>query len=117
MPGPPAESVADEKGPDGDGDGEGDKGTDGTDAEDGPDGGRAAEQEQGATDADGAVEPHRVHGRLGVRVDLLPPARAGEAAVSGVGEGDTRRGDHAPLAHGEAADDGQGEHGHGRLLG
>lgn len=113
VPGPAAEAGADEEGPDRDGDGEGDEGANGADAENGTDGRLTAEEEQRAQNPNAAVEPHGVHGRLGVRVDLLPPARAGEAAVAGVGKGDARRGDHAPLAHGEAADDGQGEHGHG----
>lgn len=105
MPGPAAEAVADEDDLEEDGDGEGDVGSDGADAEDGVDGG-ATEDEQQQDDADARVEPHRVHGRERVPVDLLErPADDTEAVVARVGEAHARRCDHAALPHRVRADD------------
>lgn len=111
VPGSATEAFAHEKGPDGDGDREGNKGRDGPDGEDGPDGHLARKDQQGGGHADGHVEPDRVHGRAGVAVDAGPVSRQRETAVTGVREGDSRGRHHAALAHGEGTNDGQGQNG------
>jgi hypothetical protein len=127
-----SEPVADEEHADGDGDGEGDEGGAGADAEDCADREVAFEDEEEEQGADDAVDPDGVDGGLGVGVDVSPVAGEGEAFVAGVSLvgvllafsmmlfteiggvshiSHTRCSYHATLAHSEASNDGEREHG------
>lgn len=88
IPGSGAKAVADEKNADEDRGGEGDEGGAGADAEDGADGKFAAEDEKQERVTDGVVEPHGVDRGLRVPVHAFPVLGEGEAAVTGIGEGD-----------------------------
>ncbi|KAI2081184.1 hypothetical protein LOZ36_006280 [Ophidiomyces ophidiicola] len=111
------ELLLDDEHADGNGDRKGDERGDGADGEQGAHGQLAGEDQQRRQNADGAVDPHCVHGRRRALVDLLPDVRIREAAVARVRVRDSRRGDHAAVAHREAADDGQRENGHGEFPG
>lgn len=116
MPGTLTESFPDEECADGDGDGERDEGPDRADGENGADSDFAGEDEENKTAADEDVEPDGVDGGLRNGVYACPEAGEGEATVTGVGEGDSRGGDHAALTHGESGDNGQAEAGEGGVL-
>lgn len=93
MPWSRAESVADEKDPDEDGDGECYKGGYGGDREEGADGDGASEYKADHEAPDYGVEPDCVDRGKGVPVYTIDDVRGGEAVVAGVGESDSRGGD------------------------
>ena len=73
------------------------------------------DQEQ-ETDTNRGVEPHSVNRRIRNLVNALDPPTHGEAVIAGISERDSGRSDHAALAHGEAADNGEAEDCEGDLL-
>lgn len=93
MPWSRAESVADEKDPDEDGDGECYKGCYGGDGEEGADGDGASEDKADHETPDYGIEPDCVDWGKGVAVYAFDDVRGGEAVVPGVGECDSRGGD------------------------
>src|SRR5450432_2524709 len=116
MPWTMPEAVADEKGSNGDGDGESDKSSNSGNAEDGADCDDTAKHQQCQTNANDGVKPHSVDRSLRMFVDPLPDAREREAVVTGVSVRDSTGSHHAALTHAEAADNRQAEDGEGRLL-
>lgn len=76
----------------------------------------SAKDEQQAENANGAVQPHGVYRRLGIRVDLLPVLGKQEAVVTRVRKRNSTCGNHAALAHDEASDNCDGEDGERKLL-
>ena len=82
---------------------------DGSDGEDGTDRYGPAEDEEQKSDAHGSIKPYRIHRGIGVFIDTLDPPGHRETAITSISEGDSGSGDHAALAHGEAADDSEAE--------
>lgn len=93
MPWSRAESVANQKDSDEDGDGECYKGCYGGDGEEGTDGDGASEDKTDHEAPDYGIEPDCVDGGKGVAIYALDDVRGGKAVVASVGECDTRGGD------------------------
>lgn len=110
------ETVTDEEYTDHDGDGESHHGGNGANGEDGADGDGTTEDQEEEEDADGGVEPDGVDRCVGCLVHLLHPGREWEAIIARIGKGDSGRGNHTTLAHGETADDCQSEDCDGHFL-